>query len=132
MKTDTVWKTMDGIFLIQGNMSGISYFKTYTFGLENGEQFNESAEYFEVTDEGIVLKKYLLSNSFGLEYDLITYDIHRVIENSLYRFRQNEHCSAGITIEKTNEKLLSGLQPYDGDLPFDLEVAIDSFEKSKT
>lgn len=116
--------------LIQGIVSG-SYFKRDRFGLEDGEQFNESAEYFEITDEGVVLKKYLLPNSFALDTDALTYDIHRVIGNSLYRFCKNEHYCQGITVEKTNEILLSGLQPYEGDLPFDLALAIDSFEKAK-
>lgn len=126
-----IWKTADGTFLIQRNMRKIPLLLEETIGLENNEQFNESAEYFEVTNEGIILKTHNKAKADTNEYDLSIVDIHRVIGDSLYRFFTKYDSSSVISVTTSNIKLLSGLQPHDGDLLFDLALIINTFENLK-
>ncbi len=123
------WKTMDGTFLVQRNMRKIPLLVVETIKLEN-EEFYQSAEYFEVTDNGIVLNKYEQATTSTGEYDLFINNIHRVIGDSLYEFNltQNFPVAESVIATTTNKKLLTGLQPYESELPFDVGSVIYGLE----
>src|ERR671911_2276977 len=80
-----VWITTDGHFLIQGKMAPIPFIYGGV-GLSDGKRFDESAEYYEITTSGVVIKKYSEPLPFSIEDEMTVSNIHIVIGDSLYKF----------------------------------------------
>ena len=96
-------------------------------GLTHGDRFDESAEYYEITNSGSVIKKHGAPQSLSLEDKLFVSGIHLVIGDALYDFCWSRRYpdEAGLEVKM----LLHGLQPCDGPLPFDAEAAIRDYEQ---
>jgi hypothetical protein len=119
------WKTGRGTFLVQKNLKLIPYVHGGV-GLEGGERFDDSAEYVEATVSGEIVERYGEALPFSLEGEMTVSNIHRVIGDSLYKFYYC-HRFMYAAPESDATLLLSGLEPYEGVLPFDEENLFDRF-----
>ena len=120
-----IWKTSEGHFLIQGRMARIPFIHGGV-GLKDGERFYDSAEYYEVTSSGKVVKRYGEPFPFSLEDDMTVSNIHLVIKDVLYRFYWSQ--LYGHEPRLKVEMRLRNLQVYNGQLPFDPDEAIRANE----
>ena len=116
-----VWKTPEGNFLIQRNMNVIPFINGGV-GLENGERFRESAEYYEIASSGKVVTRYGEPLPFSIEDEMTVSNIHLVIGDALYKFYWSQLYGHEARIQV--EMRLRNLQVYNGQLPFDPDEAI--------
>ena len=97
-------------------------------GLKNGEKFDSSAEYYEITNEGTVVNKFGRPLPFSIEDEMTVSSIHLVIGDALYGFYWSRQYPFEAGIKAT--KILHGLEPFENELPFDVESSIIFFEQN--
>lgn len=118
------WITPNNTFLIEIEMRPIS-FLTVPISFE-GKEYTESAIYYEIDQDGNVIKKYDKAYPFSIEDEMTISNIHLVIENVFYSFYWSQYY--GYDPRQSFDKLLENLRMYEADLPFDVEEAIHAFE----
>jgi hypothetical protein len=108
-----IWKTRSGNYLIEGQHFPIRLSGTgYGIELPDGNTIHTSAEYFEVSDCGRVIRKYPPPSSSTLEHDLFVRDIHKVSGSKLIRYFVTEN-DGSISVKQV--QLLWGLVPASSD-----------------
>ena len=122
-----VWKTIEGHFLVQRDMTPIPFIYGGV-GLAGGERYDESAQYYEITSSGKVIKKYGAPMPFSIEDEMTVSNIHRVIRDTLYNFYWSQ--LYGYEPRTEVDVRLRGLQPYDSPLPFDADAVIRVYEQA--
>jgi len=125
MENTTIWKTEFETFLIQRNVKEIF---NYAIRLQSNAYITESGEFFAIDNKGSVRNEYQAAKYSCWGNEIKISDVHVVIENALYSLQISYFPNR---IEITEIKLLKNLQPYKGDLPFNLDSALGAFELTK-
>lgn len=109
------WKTNQNTFLILENITLIPFIYGGV-GLEGGEMFDTSAEYIETDMSGHFVKRYDPPQPFSIDSEMTVSNIHLVIGDCLYKFYYSQVFGYQPVIQ--SEELLSGLEMFQGELPF--------------